>query len=98
MLLTLQLQPWGESPTLGGQQERLKAISGVRAGLLGSRWLPAPSAGPRPKDALRHGDAAVCLHLRSGSPSLSHVDSHMQGTCRVLPASGQAILLRICSG
>lgn len=89
MLPTLPLQPQGEGPTLGGQRECLKAISGVRAGLLGSRWLPAPSAGPRPKDALRHGDATVCLHSGSGSPSLSPVGSHTWGTCWVPPVSGE---------
>lgn len=42
MLPTLQLQPWGESPTLGGQWELLKAISRVRDGL--SQLLLAASS------------------------------------------------------
>lgn len=33
MLLTLQLRPWGECPTLGGQRELRKAIAEVRDSL-----------------------------------------------------------------
>lgn len=65
---------------------------------LSSCWLPAPSAGPSPEDALRQGDAVVCLHLGSGSHSLLRVDGHMQGTCWVSPGSGEGFLQKICVG
>lgn len=72
MLLTLQCQPWGECPTLGGKGSGSSSMPPRGSGTvcLSSCWLSAPSAGPSPEDGLRHRDAAVCLHLGSGSPSL----------------------------
>lgn len=88
----------GSRPTLGGQRELLKAISGVRDSLLQLLLAASSLCWTSPADRLRHRDAAVCLHLGSGSPSLPHVGSHMQGTCRVTPVSKERILQRICSG
>lgn len=76
MLPTLQLQPWREWPTLGGQRELLKAISGVRDGLRQLLLAASSLCWTSPEDGLRHRDAAVCLHLASGSPSLLHVGGH----------------------
>lgn len=80
MLLTLQLQPWGERPTLGGQLDLFKASSGVRDGLLQLLLAASSLCWTSPEDKLRHRDASVCPHLGSGGPSLLHVSSHSRTT------------------
>lgn len=82
MLPTLQLQPWREWPTLGGQRELLKAISGVRDGLHQLLLAASSLCWTSPEDGLRHRDAAVCLHLASGSPSLLAVGGHTWAPAR----------------
>lgn len=60
---------------VGGSRSSSRPSQGSGTVCLSSCWLSAPSAGPSPEDedGLRHRDAAVCLHLGSGSPSLLHV-------------------------
>lgn len=80
MLPTLQLQPWGECPTLGGQRDLFRTNSGVRDGLLQLLLAASSLCWTSPEDKLRHRDASVCPHLGSGSPSLLHVGSHSRTT------------------
>lgn len=98
MLPTLQLQPWGECPTLGGQQHLFKASSGVRDGLLQVLLAASSLCWASPEDKLRHRDASVCPHLGSGSPSLLHMGSHSRTTAVSPPEYAEGILQRISLG
>lgn len=94
---TLQLQPWDERPTLGGQPELQKAISGVRDSLPQLLLAVSSLCWTSPEDRLRHRDAAVCLHLGSGCPSLLHAGGHTRVTCPVPLVPRKGILQGICS-